>query len=125
MTKLYVSSQVKHKDFWKKYRAALVPYSSLRIISTWIDANEDEVYYKDLWINIVEEVLSADVLVLHNPDDVRLEGCNVEVGIALSNGIPVYAAGVKASWRTLRFHPSIKIFDELSEALDAVEDDFS
>lgn len=122
MVNIYVSSQIKHADYWKAWRQDLKEFSDLRIISTWIDLTGEDLDFEKMWVNIIEEVKQCDVLVLYNDSDVRLEGCNVEVGVALSEGILVYAVGVEERWRTLKYHPLIKKYDGVGKVFDVIEE---
>lgn len=95
-------------------------------IATWMDEKKEgiNIDFSLFWPEMLKEVQRSDALLLFNPADVRLEGCNVETGAARANDIPVYAIGVQESWRTLKYHPSVQIFKNAPECLRKLKEDF-
>lgn len=60
------------------------------IVSTWVDTVEQALDGRTLWQIITADMAKAERLVLYvEPDDFPLKGALVEVGMALSQGIPV------------------------------------
>lgn len=88
--KIYIASKTKHAAKWLKLRSLGVP-----IISTWIDeAGEGQSSdLSDLAARCIEEVRSADRVVLYLEDGDTLKGQLIEVGAALACGVPVYSFG--------------------------------
>lgn len=88
---IYTASKTKHAHLWRDLRS-----KGHRITSTWIDEAEPG-QTKDmgeLWSRIDEEVLMADALLIYRatPDEV-LKGAYVELGMAVSNRVPIFAVG--------------------------------
>lgn len=79
---LYVASIVKHAQMWRDLRAALEP--SVRVTSTWLDAQEP-VNYPALWDKAIREASSCNFLIAyHEPDD-QWKGVFIEIGAALAS----------------------------------------
>lgn len=121
--RIYIASKTRHALLWRSYRQW-----GVNIISSWIDeAGEGQTRdFTDLWRRCVEEVKSADRLVLYvgAEQEGHLRGAFVEVGVALASGIEVHIvcdfAGASASYKRLRLgswyhlHPLVAF----SESLD-------
>lgn len=119
---VYVASRASVPEraaMWRELRAA-----GARIISTWIDEDEEGLTdcFGELWTRIEAEIRSVDRLVLYAElSDFPLKGAYVEVGMALALGKPVYVVtpGVKLDSRSLRpvgswaAHPLVSFHDEV------------
>jgi hypothetical protein len=108
---IYVASKVKHADAWKRLRAQGVP-----IISTWIDEAGvgESASLSDLWARCIFESSRADALIIYCEPGEVLKGAWVELGAALSAGVPVYAVGIQEF--TVSHHKGIEHCDDLVDA---------
>lgn len=124
--RIYVASRASVPErpaMWRRLREQWKP--NRIIVSSWIDEAGTE-SFEDLWLRIVNEVLSSDRLILYaEPGDFPLKGALVEVGVALGAGKPVAAVlpGVEldASMRPLgswASHPCVTLHDTIGEALE-------
>lgn len=124
---IYVASRVKHAKMWRDR----VYHRNDPIVSTWIyeDGDGQTESFSELWERILQEIKSADRLVIYvGRDDFPLKGAYVEVGMALALNIPVFLfleSGVRESlqYPSLRplgswaMHPNVKWCDTLDEAM--------
>lgn len=107
---IYIASKMKHADRWRFLRDKV----GEPIISTWIDeAGEGESSdLHDLWRRCLTEASSCQVLIAYREKDEVLKGGWVEIGAALSSGIPVYAVGLEeftiAKYRGITHFPDMK-----------------
>lgn len=112
---IYIASKTKHARRWRYLRDEMCE----PIISTWIDeAGEGETSdFNDLWKRCLKEATTCEVLVVYKePEDV-LKGAWVEVGAALSFGIPVYAIGLEGF--TIAKYEAITHFSDIKSAFAA------
>lgn len=113
--KIYIASKTKHAHKWRKLRT-----SGHNIISTWIDeagAGESK-DLPDLASRCIDEAKSADRLILFCESDDLLKGALIEVGAALSAGVPVYVVGWSYCLETaLNNHPLWHEAMSINEAL--------
>lgn len=124
--RIYVSSRTLpvRVQMWLDLRAR---YTHWKFVSTWIDeaapgATSD---WPATWMRYIEEIRSADVLLLHaEAEDFPLKGALVEVGAALALGKSVLAVLPQGydettyrpvgSWVR---HPAVRVLDTMSAAL--------
>ena len=86
---IYTASKLRHAPKWREMRAEGWP-----INSTWIDRVEaPPSEFADIWEHCIKEASTAQVLVLYREPDEILKGAFVEIGAALSHGVPVFASG--------------------------------
>lgn len=88
--RIYIASRTRHAARWKALRDQGCP-----IVSSWIDeAGPGETAdWQDLWDRCIAEASQASALIVYAEDDDKyLKGALVEVGAALSHGVPVYLA---------------------------------
>lgn len=111
---IYMASKTRHADRWKALRASGVP-----IISTWIDeaGPGESTCLTDLWRRCIEEARSAAALVVYREPGENLKGAFVEVGAALSAGVPVYAVGMEEF--SVVNHRLVECVPELDNAIRA------
>lgn len=97
--KVYVASKLNHEAMWKKLREEW-RMLGVEILSRWLDTVvPDDVGtqydFDKCWLENAQDVAHADALVVYKADgDGTLRGALVEVGMALSWGIPVIITGV-------------------------------
>ena len=102
------------------------------LVSSWIDEDGEGQTdsLEELWVRIESEVEQADRLVLYvEPEDFPLKGAYIEVGMALSRGIPVYvvAPRVNLEQRSLRplgswaAHPLVSFTSDVRSAVMDLE----
>lgn len=87
---IYMASKTAHAPRWRELRANGAP-----IISTWIDeaGKGETACFADLWRRCVDEAATATALIVYREPGEVLKGAFVEVGAALSMGVPIYAVG--------------------------------
>jgi hypothetical protein len=114
MSGIYVASKTKHAGTWNRLRDYGTPISC-----SWIDLGEpkDILDFDDLWLNCIFEVETSDVLVIYAEPGENLKGAYIELGVALSQGIPVLAVGLRDT--TIGKTRYLRHFDTISEALVA------
>lgn len=120
---VYVASKSRYAGLWQDLRDEWKPLG-FDIISTWIDeAGEGETAdMADLWYRCIAEAQSADVLIAVHRDGDEWKGAFVEIGAALSFGIPVYVIGdPPGSWIN---HPHVRRADDVYAAAVAFEREF-
>jgi hypothetical protein len=112
---IYIASKVKHADRWRFLRDAL----GEPIISTWIDeAGEGETSdHDDLWRRCITEASNCRLLIVYREADEVLKGAWVELGCALTKGVPVYAVGLESY--TISKYRGITHFATMKEAIAA------
>jgi len=85
--KIYCASKTSHAPMWQRLRSEGIP-----LISTWIDeaGAGQTADLGELWVRIQREVITADRLVVYaEMPDFPLKGALIEVGMALTAGVPV------------------------------------
>jgi len=107
---IYIASKTKHAPRWRFLRDKV----GEPIISTWIDeAGEGETSdFHDLWHRCLTEAAGCRVLIAYREPGEVLKGGWVEIGAALSSGVPVFAVGLEeftiAKYRGIRHFPDMK-----------------
>lgn len=113
--RIYVASKCKHAKMWKELRSRPLP-----ITSTWIDeaGAGETVDTKELWVRVIREASTATALLFYSEDGEIQKGGLVEVGAALSHGVPVYAVGpIPGTWHN---HPLVQKCFNVDEALSRI-----
>lgn len=87
---IYIASRCRYAPMWRDLREAGHP-----IISTWIDeAGEGETDdFTNLWERCINEPKTAQAFLLYRENAEPLKGALVELGSALSAGVPVFTVG--------------------------------
>lgn len=90
---IYFASKTAHASRWRVLRDKV----GFPIISTWIDeAGQGESQdLSDLWQRCISEASGAEVFVLNCEPGEVLKGGWIELGAALSAGVPVLAVGIE------------------------------
>lgn len=107
---IYIASKTVHASRWRILRDKV----GEPIISTWIDeagAGESKDLH-DLWHRCLTEAAACRVLIAYREKDEVFKGGWVEIGAALSSGVPVYAVGLEeftiAKYRGITHFPDMK-----------------
>ena len=112
--KIYVSSKIKHAEFWRGWRD-----NGINIISTWIDEDENVENHEDLAIRCIKESAEADITVVYVDEGDVLKGALIEVGSALSHDKQVWIVRNKNSdtnfKKTFLSHPMVTEFDSIQD----------
>lgn len=119
MSGIYIASKTKHADRWRCLRDDRPNGIEFPICSTWIDeAGEGESSdLSDLWQRCIHEASHADVLVAFQQDaDETWKGAFIEIGAALSAGVPVIVIGPNSSL-SFAHHPLVSTDDEVWNAM--------
>ena len=112
---IYVASNIRFIDFWKKLRD-----SGVAISSTWIDyvpERGDKEAISRLWFNCFQEIRQSDMIMVKADKEDRLKGVLVEVGAALVLGKPVYLVGENNNMGDIYHHP---LFYKVSSPEEAI-----
>lgn len=105
---IYIASKTKHADRWRKI-ASVHPVSS-----TWIyEAGEGQsADLNDLWRRCLLEAATSKALVAYREEGEVFKGGWVEIGAALSHGVPVHAVGLEeftiAKFKGITHHRTMK-----------------
>ncbi len=113
--KIYVASNIRFSDFWKKLRD-----SGVAISSTWIDCApdlDDTEAISGLWINIFEEIRQSDMVMVKAEEEDTFKGVLVEIGAALVLDKPVYLVGENNNMGDVYHHP---LFYKVSSPEEAI-----
>lgn len=113
--RIYIASKILHAYRWRELRA-----KGFNIISTWIDETEANGVQDpcDLAQRCINEAKSADRVILYCETGDFLKGTLMEVGAALSVGVPVYVVGNCESINSIfTEHPLWHKCDHISQAL--------
>lgn len=112
---IYVASKTKHAPMWREHRAG---WEGVALVaSTWIDeaAEDESADLSDLWDRCISEAANADLLIAYHEADEQWKGAYIEIGAALTSGIPVYVCGRPAG--TFVNHPLVTYASDPSDAL--------
>lgn len=107
---IYIASKTYHADRWRFLRDKV----GEPIVSTWIDeAGEGQTAdFHDLWQRCLSEAANCGILIAYREKDEIFKGGWVEIGAALSAGVPVYAVGLEdftiAKYRGITHFPDMK-----------------
>lgn len=114
---IYIVSKIRHAERWKELRIA-----GFHIVSTWIDeaGPGESSDLNDLWRRCLREVSHCQVLIAYREKGEILKGGWVEIGAALSSGIPVYAVGLDGF--TIASYRGVRVFKNLESALIAASE---
>lgn len=124
----YVASRASVPErgaMWRSLRQ-----SGVQINSSWIDEDGEGQTndFSELWLRIQREVESSEALILYaESNDFPLKGALIEVGMAISAGVPVRVVlpGVKLEPRSNRpvgswlAHPGVIVVDNIRAALES------
>jgi hypothetical protein len=116
--KVYTASKVKHAHLWLGLRE-----QGLQVVATWIDeAGEGQTTsYQELAERCVQEVKTADLVLLYCEPEELLKGALVEAGAALAFGKPVLCVGDCPSIsRVFRSHPLWIALPTMDAALEEI-----
>ena len=111
---IYFASKVVHARRWRLLRDKI----GYPIISTWIDEAEQgqSQDLADLWRRCVAEASSAEVLVFNAEPGELFKGAWIELGAALSSGVPVLGVGLdKIEGLTVAHDPRIRHFHSMAD----------
>lgn len=121
--RVYVASRTRYGERWRATREQLKD-DGIVVTSTWIDECEagQSQDLSDLWRRCITEATEADFLILY-AEDIVLKGALVEMGAALSHGVPVLLVAsedVDFSHVSAFAHPLVKRFYTMDAALSHV-----
>jgi hypothetical protein len=120
---IYIASKTKHAERWRFLRDKV----GEPIISTWIDEAGvgQTADFHDLWHRCLTEAAGCKVLIAYREPGEVLKGGWVEIGAALSSGVPVLAIGLEefsiAKYRGIQHFPDMKSAIEAARAMRACE----
>jgi nucleoside 2-deoxyribosyltransferase len=90
--KIYIASKAVHRARWRQLRDAGAPFNS-----RWIDIPDhipdEDIDFRELWNNCIEDVYQCDVLIVVVTAGERLKGVLVELGAAIAWGKRVIVLG--------------------------------
>lgn len=120
MPGIYIASKTIHAKRWQ-----LLKKVHPTINSSWImyPDNKGFIDFEDLWKRCIKEVQESEALIIYaEPGDV-FKGVFIELGVALSCNIPVYAIGMENY--TISKHKLIKHFPNFHKLFEAIYKDLS
>ena len=121
--KIYIAS---HDKWAALHWAAELSNAGHGIASTWHDVpftRTDEIAPDDrpaVAFDCVQEIESADALLLLTPHGDCPGGIYAEAGVALSQGLPVFLVGRRSN--LMLWHPDVVQCDEVQGVLEAMAD---
>lgn len=123
---VYTASPYKHGRMWKDLRDNH-PYPEF--FAQWIDEwPEDEdskkLDFYNIWKGNQFNVEDCDALIYYCEEGDQPEGALVEVGIALSNGIPVFVVDTGRKHRTWTYLRGIHHADSVHDAMFWIRDSY-
>jgi nucleoside 2-deoxyribosyltransferase len=86
------------------------------------DEPTDKQGWVSLWCSCIREASNCSILLALYRRQEKPKGQNVEVGVALASGKPVYIVrpkGMKVG--DFAHHPLVTLFDDLDDALDSIK----
>ena len=89
---IYTASRTEHAHRWRALREA-----GLDVCSTWIDeaGSKESRDLNDLWRRCFDEVAKASAFLLYREEGEALKGAWIELGVALTQNVPVFAVGIQ------------------------------
>lgn len=72
------------------------------------------------WVENLEDIADADMVLYFAEEDDLMGGALIEVGAALAYGKPVMVVGSNRSHRSWVYHPLIRQCDSLDEAMEII-----
>lgn len=119
VVRVYTASKTRYGPLWREYRDAwaCLTEPAVHVASTWIDeSGEGETSdFSDLWLRCIGESSTADLLICVHVGDEVWKGTFIEIGSALSNGVPVYVCGrPPGTWLE---HPLVTVAADPDDAL--------
>lgn len=129
MIRIYFASKLKHAPRWRTLCAESDQFIAH---ARWLKHNtlgtEDSPRNaRRFWVEDVQDVLTADAVIVYAEGDDHLRGALIEAGAAIASGIRVYVVGKHPDYGTWQYHPSVRRARSLEEAinyavLNAMED---
>lgn len=117
-TRIYIASKTRHGPKWLDLRAKGFP-----ITSSWIDEYEPGVTgdFDDLWRRCIREASYATRLVAYAEKGEVLKGGLIEIGAALSHGVPVILVSpdrenIQESFGTIHHFRNVYVANHMEEA---------
>jgi hypothetical protein len=108
---VYVVSKVHRAEHWRNLLGLGFP-----IISTWInDGLEPDIDFSEAWPRYLSEASSAAVVLVWVDEGETLKGGLLEIGAALSHGVPVVVIGEVPQLRTAVFHDLVFEVNDFEE----------
>jgi hypothetical protein len=118
--KIYCASKAKHWGWWQALRAA-----GLDIRASWIDAEFNHTgaeptadAWAQHWKHCIDEVSSADIVLVVARDEERQMGALVELGAGLGAGAMVYLV-TPHDW-SIKHHPRVRTYKTIADAVAAL-----
>lgn len=75
---------------------------------------------RGFWQEDVEDIRNSDRLLIYGTIEEHLRGALVEVGVAISWGVPVLAVGNHPDFGTWQWHPVVNRYATIPEAVEAL-----
>lgn len=123
MIRVYPSSKVKHAQMWldlhKTNPHAYFHARWLKHADLSMDPTPEN--SKFLWLECVEDIKAADVLLFYTEEGEHYKGALVEVGMALAFGVKVIIVGEHPDHGTWKWHPGVLQVGTLDIALKFIE----
>lgn len=124
MKRVYTASKLRHAEMWRALNDSVsgVFFHARWLKHTKMGAPDEAEHAVEFWKEDIEDVKTADVVLIYASDDDVLRGALVEAGAAIALGIPVVLAGDNESFGTWQYHPGVVYRTPmLHEAIDFIK----
>lgn len=121
MLRVYTASKLQHAEMWESICANNSDFIFharwLKHVTT-LKTEDSPENARNFWLQDIEDVKTADAVLVFGTMDEDLRGALVEAGCAIAMGIPIIVAGSSKSFGTWQYHPGV-VFraDSLDQAL--------
>lgn len=117
MIRIYPASKLHHGKQWRDLCATS---SKFIFHARWLKHNmigtpDAPGEAEEFWRQDIQDVMSADAVMVYSEENEPLRGALVEAGVALACGIPVYVIGDSISYGTWQYHTGVTRVKSLSD----------
>lgn len=78
-----------------------------------LKTEQGQMYAARCWVEDLEDIRSADILMIYAEPSDKLRGALVEAGVALAEGIPVAVIGEHPDYGSWQWHPGVLHFPDV------------
>lgn len=125
MLRVYTASKLHHAEMWESICANSSDFIFharwLKHVTT-LKTEDSPENARNFWLQDIEDVKTADAVLVFGTLDEDLRGALVEAGCAIAMGIPVIVAGTSKSFGTWQYHPGVVRTQSLDRALEYLQE---
>lgn len=115
--RVYTASKLPHAPKWLDLRHA---WTEIQFTARWPDLvgliPDQEEAARVFWLQDIQDVRTADVVMVYAEHDDHLRGALVEAGAALAFGLRVLVVGQHPDYGTWQYHPGVHHANDLTHA---------